>query len=231
MATMVQNTPPAPPGAEQAHPPQASVGGNGRKGAGPEVPSRTLKECPLEPATTGIWVGIATITMMFAAFTSAVFVRQGAGPDWQHISLPPVLYLNTVLIVMSSLTLQAARKSIGSCFRGGVTKERMSISLGWLYATWALGLLFVAGQLWAWYSLKKQGLYLASTPNSSFFYLLTAVHGLHLLGGIVGMSRVIWKLDRPAPALRKSTLDATAHYWHFMGILWVYLLLLLRMKL
>jgi cytochrome c oxidase subunit 3 len=81
----------------------------------------------------------------------------------------------------------------------------------------------------AWLQLRSQGLYLATNPNSSFFYLLTAIHGLHVLGGLYGLTYVIRKLNRLT--LRRTTLDSFSYYWHFMGILWVYLLLLLWMKL
>ena len=89
--------------------------------------------------------------------------------------------------------------------------------------------MFVAGQYVAWRQLSAQGLYLATNPSSSFFYVLTAAHTLHLLGGLGGLIRVIRKFGHSA--LRRSTLDATARYWHFMDVLWVYLLLLLWTKL
>jgi cytochrome c oxidase subunit 3 len=93
-----------------------------------------------------------------------------------------------------------------------------------------LGLVFVAGQYVAWLRLKSEGLYLATNPTSSFFYVLTAVHAVHVLGGLGGLVRIIRKLSGPFPSLRRSTLDATSQYWHFMGILWLYLLLVLRLK-
>src|SRR3989441_2503976 len=98
-----------------------------------------------------------------------------------------------------------------------------------LYATLLLGLVFVMGQYAAWLDLRSQGLYLATNPSSSFFYVLTAVHGLHVLGGLAGLIYVIRKLRRSV--LRRSTLDAACYYWHFMDILWLYLLWLLWMKL
>ena len=81
----------------------------------------------------------------------------------------------------------------------------------------------------AWTQLRSQGVFLATNPNSSFFYVLTAIHALHVLGGLGGLVRVIYRLDKSI--LRKSTLDATSYYWHFMDVLWVYLLLLLWFKL
>ena len=99
----------------------------------------------------------------------------------------------------------------------------------WLYITLVFGLLFVTGQYVAWVRLRAEGLYLATNPSSSFFYLLTAAHVLHVLGGLIGLLYVIGKLRKSQ--LRKSTLDAASRYWHFVDILWVYLLLLLWMKL
>jgi cytochrome c oxidase subunit 3 len=93
----------------------------------------------------------------------------------------------------------------------------------------ALGLAFVAGQYIAWRQLNAQGLYLATNPASSFFYVFTAAHALHLIGVLGGLVRVIAKVN--SSSLRKATMDATARYWHFMDGLWVYLLLLLWMKL
>lgn len=180
------------------------------------------------PASTGIWVGLAGITMTFAAFTSALIVREGASyTDWHHIAIPPVLYLNTLIIIASSVTLEVARKRVAA-YMGG-TKTQAEDPARWLYLTLGLGLLFVAGQTFAWMQLRSQGLYLATNISYSFFYVLTVAHALHLTGGIGGMVRVIGKFNRHA--LRRSTLDATSRYWHFMGVLWMYLLVLLWMKL
>jgi cytochrome c oxidase subunit 3 len=174
---------------------------------------------------TGIWVGIAAITMTFAAFTSAMVIRQSS-PDWQHFALPPILYFNTVLLFASSVTLELARRRFSSAV--GATR---SVTLAWLYATSVLGLLFVAGQYVAWTQLKAEGLYLATNPSSSFFYLFTAAHVLHVLGGLAALGLVIWRLNQRVPTLRRSTLNTVSYYWHFMDVLWVYLLLLLWMRL
>jgi cytochrome c oxidase subunit 3 len=95
--------------------------------------------------------------------------------------------------------------------------------------TLTLGVLFVAGQYVAWSQLRAEGLYLATNPSSSFFYVLTVTHALHVLGGLGGLVYVIRKLGKAS--LRRSTLDAAARYWHFMDLLWLYLLLLLWVKL
>jgi cytochrome c oxidase subunit 3 len=179
------------------------------------------------PASTGIWVGLASITMTFAAFTSALIVRQGGAPDWQHITLPPILYLNTLVILASSFTLELGRRQVAA-FMGGLRVQVVNPAR-WLYLTLFLGILFVAGQTFAWVQLRAEGLKLSTNVSYSFFYVLTIAHAVHLLGGLGGMTLVIGRLKRSV--LRRSTLDATSRYWHFMGALWLYLLLLLWMKL
>jgi cytochrome c oxidase subunit 3 len=187
---------------------------------------RAVGEYSPPPSSSAIWVGIAAISMSFAAFTSALIVRQGASTDWRHITLPSVLYLSTLLLLVSSFTLEVARRRVAT-FMGGV-ESQVASSRRWLYITLCLGLLFVASQYMAWLQLRSQGLYLATNPNSSFFYVFTAVHALHVLGGLGGLVRVIRKLGQSA--LRRSTLDATSYYWHFMGVLWIYLFLVLWMR-
>jgi cytochrome c oxidase subunit 3 len=178
------------------------------------------------PSSSAIWVGIAAISMSFAAFTSALIVRQGSSTDWRHITLPSILYLSTLLLLVSSVTLEVARRRVAA-FMGGL-ETPVESPRRWLYITLCLGLLFVAGQYMAWLQLRSQGLYLATNPNSSFFYVFTALHALHVLGGLAGLVRVVSKLSHSV--LRRSTLDATSYYWHFMGVLWLYLFLLLWMR-
>jgi cytochrome c oxidase subunit III len=221
MATTVQppQTLPSRPAVKRA----AGNGGDGDFQAG--FQRLGLRDYSSTPSI-GIWVVLASITMTFAAFSSALIVREGAGNDWRHLTLPPILYLNTLLLIASSVTLEVARRRVAGFAAGKIAK---SVAAMWLYATLALGLLFVAGQYWAWLQLRSQGLYLATDPNASFFYVLTAMHAVHVLGGLAGLGRVIFKLNNLT--LRKRTLDATSHYWHFMDVLWLYLLLLLWMKL
>ena len=187
---------------------------------------RAVEEYDPPPSSSAIWVGIAAICMSFAAFTSALIVRQGSSTDWRHITLPSILYLSTLLLLFSSVTLELARRRVAA-YMLGAARDILSPRL-WLYLTLFLGLLFVASQSMAWLQLRSEGLYLATNPNSSFFYVFTAVHALHVLGGLAGLLRVIRKLGQSA--LRRSTLNATSYYWHFMGVLWVYLFLLLWMK-
>ena len=150
---------------------------------------------------TGVWVGIAAITMSFAALTSALVVRQGSATDWRHFTFPSILYLNSLVLLASSFTLEFARRRFARSALLGPDEPSTS-SLRWLHATLALGLLFVAGQCVAWVQLRSQGLYLATSPNSSFFYVLTVVHALHVLGGLGGLLYVSSRLRRSA--LRKK---------------------------
>jgi cytochrome c oxidase subunit 3 len=227
MATTI----PAPPKIDQERLPSQGSGNGGWRNmvpAGGDLP-RVKDHSSPPPASTGIWVGLAAITMSFAAFTSALVVRQGTVP-LQHITLPPVLYFNTLLIVASSITLELARRQIAA-FMGSIKDKSTTAAppAKWLYITLFLGLLFVAGQTFAWVQLKSQGFGLATNISYSFFYVLTVAHALHVFGGLGGLVRVIGKVNKSV--LRRSTLDATSRYWHFMGVLWVYLLLLLWIKL
>src|SRR4051812_14164997 len=183
---------------------------------------------PRRASSTGTTVGLCAIAMSFAALTSALMVRKGSG-DWKHIGIPRLLYFNTIILVGSSVTLEIGRRRIARFMRSAGSAE--GHPRAWLEATLVLALAFPAGQLIAWRQLAEGGLYVATNPSSSFFYVLTAGHALHLFGGLFGLLLVLHRLSGPLPTLRKSTFDAAARYWHFMGILWVYLLLLLRFEL
>ncbi|HKV81548.1 MAG TPA: cytochrome c oxidase subunit 3 [Candidatus Sulfotelmatobacter sp.] len=199
-------------------------GGSGRNGfGGPggdprrESPRRPV---PARACHVGMWMAIAGIMMLFAAFTSAMVVRRGISYDWVATALPHVLYLNTLLLIASSFTLELARRSLAA--DDGDRFAR------WLYVTVILGLGFVAGQLLAWRELASHGVYLSTNPSSSFFYLLTAAHGLHLLGGIAALFYLVFQVRRLVQKLRRRVaVDVTALYWHFMDGLWLYILILL----
>jgi cytochrome c oxidase subunit 3 len=111
-------------------------------------------------------------------------------------------------------------------------KALLSNGVYWLYVTAALGLIFILGQWLAWRNLAAQGLYLSTNPSSSFFYVFTALHGVHLLGGIGGLIYVLRKFKgiNTNSSVQMNSLGAFSIYWHFMDILWVYLLLLLVMR-
>lgn len=228
MATIVQ-----PPQAEierEQPPGGAGVSGGGFGGLLADGSLRVVKEPSGEPTRTGIWVGLAAIAMSFAALTSALYVREGSGyADWTHIDLPPILWFNTLVLVLSSVTLERARHRVAAFMRA--EERTRSAAMLWLNLTMLLGLTFVVGQSFAWLKLSSEGLYLPTNPNSSFFYVLTGVHAVHVLGGLGGLGRVIFKFCSTALPLRRSTMDASSYYWHFMGVLWMYLLVILWLKL
>lgn len=227
MATTIQ-----PPETEQKdqHLNDGNSGGGGARKNGPTKGDiKILDDYSPEPSRTGIWVGLAAITMSFAAFTSALIVRQSTANDWRHLTIPSIVFVNTLVLLASSATLEVARRRVAQ-FARGQSGERAT-ALFWLSLTLVLGLVFVAGQYVAWRQLRAEGLYLASNPNSSFFYVLTAIHAVHVLGGLAGLTRVIYILRQPVLSLRRSTLDSTSYYWHFMGILWLYVLLVMWIKL
>jgi cytochrome c oxidase subunit 3 len=191
-------------------------GGDGADSHGRRVPDGAYR--------TGMWMAFVAIVMLFAAFTSALVVRKGGSNDWIPIRLPRILYLNTAVLVASSLALESSRR-----YLEGGWAERFRT---WLYATAALGVAFIGGQLYAWRELAAQGVYLSTNPSSSFFYVLTAAHGLHLLGGIVALFYLVTRAAQLADGTkRRVALDVTALYWHFMDGLWIYLLILLTVRL
>src|SRR5262249_42185280 len=168
---------------------------------------------------TGLMVLLAAVTMFFAALTSAFVVRRGLSNDWQHIELPHVLWLNTAILLVSSVVLEFARRALKS-------GQRESFNRLWTAGS-ALGVCFLLGQYIAWRQLSAQGIYLATNPSGSFFYVLTAAHAVHLIGGVLALLYV------SAGALRlrlgpgkRTAVDVSAMYWHFLDGLWMYLLVL-----
>ena len=191
-------------------------GGGGWGAQGWTVPARAYR--------TGMWMAISAITMLFAAFTSALVVRQGLSNDWVPTGLPHLLYLNTLVLVASSFTLELSRRSLAA--------GRIDRFARGLVVTLALGSAFLAGQLIAWRQLASRGVYLATNPSSSFFYLLTGAHGVHLLGGIIALLYLVFWARKFTLAPRKRTaVDVTAMYWHFMDGLWIYILIVMWVRL
>lgn len=192
-------------------PPHAEDPGEGGRG-GP-APSFGA-----DPARFGLWLFLGTVSMMFIGFTSAYVVRRASG-GWQALAPPALLWANTAALLASSVTVERARRRLRAWDLPGA---RWGLAL-----TGALGLLFVAGQLAVWQTLAGQGIFLSSNPHSSFFYLLTGLHVVHLLGGLVWFTVAFSRLRRLALTPGEDGLRLFATYWHFLGVLWVYLFLLL----
>lgn len=198
----------------------------------------------LRRARLGMSVAIAGIVMVFVSFTSAYLVRQGLPTldmrtgalvrDWIPVRLPALLFLNTLVLLISSVTMELARRQLAreaalaqTAAMPGVSANREKIS--WMALTVVLGLCFLTGQWMAWQELAASGFSLSSSPSSSFVYLLTGMHGVHLLGGVLALlaAGAASLLRRPL-ASRLVAVDVTGWYWHFMAILWIYILCLLE---
>jgi cytochrome c oxidase subunit III len=172
----------------------------------------------------GMWVALASIAMMFTALSSAYIVRSASSNDWYPLVMPRVLLASTAIIVMSSGTLEVARRKLKASIVSGYSR--------WLLITALLGLAFLVSQLIAWRQLRAQGVYLSSNPHSSFFYLLTAAHAVHLFGGLLALLYLLLRVrtllvNGGIDVRKKAAADAVSIYWHFMDVLWIYLFLLL----
>jgi cytochrome c oxidase subunit 3 len=173
-----------------------------------------------DPAQFGLWAFLGTVTMMFIGFTSAYIVRR-TGMDWRPLPAPSLLFWNTAALLLSSATLEAARRRRSALDLSGLRR--------WLGATGLLAVIFAGGQLVAWRLLAARGFFLSSNPHSSFFYLLSGVHLAHLVGGLVWFALVLRRLrgHRYATEEGQGTLSLFATYWHFLGLLWAYVLVLI----
>src|ERR1044072_3220565 len=172
----------------------------------------------------GCWVAIAGILMFVTALTSAYIVRSASSTDWTPLVMPKVLWLSTALIVLSSVTIEFARRSL--------KQQSDSRYSSWLIATAVLGVAFVASQFLAWRALARQGVYVSSNPHSSFFYLFTGAHGVHVMGGILALAYLLARTRKKRNTVegelkRVGAADAASTYWHFMDGLWICLFLLL----
>ena len=167
---------------------------------------------------TGIALGIVSVLMFFMALASAYLVRRGS-PDWVPVRVPGLMWFNTAVLLVSSGTLEMARKRLGLLDVAGFRR---------LWAgTTIFGVAFLLGQVVAWRQLVGEGIYLASNPASSFFYIFTGAHALHLLGGVGALSYVAWRNFERAQVTRVVAAEVTSYYWHFMDGLWLFLLVLL----
>ena len=180
--------------------------------------------------------------MMFFAMLVVVFFARQAGThldprsheqigDWRPILLPPILYINTAILILSSLAMEFARRNIFHEIDVleewlGLGKPALRRALPWIGATLVLGLLFLAGQWTAWHQLTAQGFAFDrwSTPASYFFYIITGIHAVHLLLGLVGLLVCLtWMGHFKRVELRQIAVDVTSWYWHAMGLAWVVL--------
>ena len=178
-----------------------------------------LDRSALPTAKVGLGVFLAVVGCLFSLFTSAYFMRMGLS-DWRPLPLPRLLWLNTGVLVLSSIALQCA---VVAARRGQIDMVRLGLATAGVTA-----LAFLIGQLMAWRQMTEDGYLLSSNPANSFFYLITGMHGLHILGGLVGLSRTTvsaWNGARPE-RLRLGV-ELCAMYWHFLLFVWLAIFALL----
>jgi cytochrome c oxidase subunit 3 len=221
---------------------------DGRGGGGDNGDGDSYREQPHGPSyrlryfRIGLGLGVTSIFSIFIALTIAYLLRQSHGHidthtgewvrDWREMAIPPILWLNTAVLILSSFTVELARRAV--FHENAVMEEWLGIqpstrkrSLPWLSISLLLGLCFLGGQVIAWRELVGQGFLLPSNPSNAFFFILTGGHAIHLLGGIVGL---LWASLSSSFKLklqsRQILVDVTAWYWHAMGLLWIYIFVL-----
>lgn len=185
---------------------------------GPSAPDR------LPPAATaarvGLGVFLAVVTSFFMLSISAYTMRMEVGNDWLPVAPPGLLWVNSVVLILGSLALQRA-------WNAARHDDRDQLRIG-LLAGGALTILFIIGQLAAWWQLHSAGSFMTGNPAASFFYLITGLHGLHMLGGLVAWARTLARVRRgDTPARIRASVELCALYWHFLLLLWLGLFALL----
>ncbi len=157
--------------------------------------------------------------MVFLAFTLAFVMRRSIATDWVSMAKPHILWTNTAVLLLSSAAIEWARCALKSGDRSGFNR--------WWTSATALGILFLLGQAWAWRELKDAGLYMASNPSVSFFYILTAAHAAHLVGALTALVYVdVHALRFHLGPAKRTVIDMSAIFWHFLDILWLCLMAL-----
>jgi cytochrome c oxidase subunit 3 len=173
----------------------------------------------MPPAKIGLGVFLAVVGSLFALFISAYSMRMEL-IDWRSLPVPRLLWFNTGVLVLSSVALQWAHVA--------ARRNDMDGVIVGLCAGGASAITFLVGQLLAWRQLSAAGYFLASNPANSFFYLITAAHGLHLMGGLVALGRTTAKVWRGAAMTQvRLSVELCAIYWHFLLLVWLVLLALL----
>ena len=184
---------------------------------GDDRPPEPERLPPPEGFRIALWLTLISVTMLFLALTSAyVFNRAQTQP----ITMPKALWASTAIILVSSLTLELARRSL--------RRRQEDHFRRWIGVTLALGLGFLVAQLLGWRELTAAGFYVNRNFRSGYTYMFTALHGLHLLGGLIALAFVTLRAQHKWTALRRRVaVDVTALYWHFVDGLWIFLLVLL----
>ncbi len=184
--------------------------------------SQVDKPLRMHPKVFILWLFIVSVIMIFAALTSAYIVRQGEG-NWYMFELPDVFYYSSVVILLSSATMQWA---VASAKKDKIGKLKLAISL-----TAVLGFAFLVMQFYGWVALVGIDVYFVGNPSGSFVYVLTGLHGLHLVSGVIYLFVVlVQSFIYKVHAKKMTNLEMCATYWHFLDALWIYLFVFLLMN-
>jgi cytochrome c oxidase subunit 3 len=184
-----------------------------------EEPKKPLS---MNPKKFAMWLFIATVMMLFAALTSAYIVRRAEG-NWVFFELPSLFYYTSVFIILSSITMQwayfAAKRD---------NLEMVKVTVG---VTSVLGIAFLIGQYFAWKELIKESIYLVGNPSGSFIYLITGLHGLHIISAVIFLLIVLNSTFKYKIHSKNMTqMEMCTTYWHFLGGLWLYLFVFLLLN-
>jgi cytochrome c oxidase subunit 3 len=175
-----------------------------------------------DQVTLGLWIFLGTVTMLFAAFTSAYIVRR-SGSDWRHVALPSILWLNSLVLAVSSGAVEVA------IWRGSREAWRSSV-IAMLVAV-ALGIAFIAGQVIGWRQMVAAGIYLPTSPHSSFFFMLTGAHAVHVVAALVVL---VWGAavtvgGAASPRIWSARMSLCRTFWHYLGVVWLFLFALVSL--
>jgi len=205
MATLTQSGIGAPPPTN----PDLPNGGGGGDDSG-----RNERGSSRSASITGIVVLMCASLMTFGAMVSAMVVRRSLNTDWQTFPLPHILWWNTCVLLLSSLVIDTARRLLRR-------NKRTYFNALWTAGA-VLGAMFLLGQITAWRQLESKGLYLAGNPSGAFFYVLTWAHAAHVVGALAAVFYVEYRALRYqlGPA-RRTWVDVSAIFWHFLDVLWL----------
>lgn len=191
-------------------------------GAEIKIVEETKQPLAMNPKKFAMWLFIVTVIMVFGALTSAYIVRQAEG-NWTFFDLPQLFWVNTVIIIVSSLTMHWA-------YRSAKKDNLESVKIATIITT-ILGLAFMIGQFLAWKDLVSNKIYLVGNPSGSFVYIISGLHGLHVVGGVVFLLILLSSALRfKVHSKSLNQIEMCATYWHFLGGLWLYLFLFLLLN-
>lgn len=185
------------------------------------IQNKSYRRNRIHPHKFALWLAMGSMLMMFGAFTSAYIVKQAAG-NWLEFNLPDIFFINTGIILLSSILLEISYRSY---INGNQTWYR-----GALLVTFLMGITFVVLQVIGWSTLFNYGIDLKGNPSGSFLYLITGVHAAHVIGGIAALFVALFhsvNLPFRVTEKRKDRFQLVIHYWHFVDLLWVYLFIFL----